>query len=337
MNTSILSVLVLALAASMPVLAQRDAPVTHDAWGYRMRTSPHAVCPLSWIDTGTGTPLALTAAGDADADDDGGAAITLPQPMRFYGESTTNLVVSSNGYLAFADGTADEDGGHWRSDCPLPAIPDNRHARFGRVYAALADLERGPAGTLRWAHFTECPRAGASGVDACTVVEWNQWKQRGTTALVDMQVVLYHAHGEIAVQYGALDAGLAATATFGIQDPGARSALQVACAGSVAPAPSSAVCYFDDAPSVQIETTIEPVEAGTTQGDGRYVRGDEVVVEATAASGWVFLDWRESGVPQSNLPAYAFSGVADRQLVARFASEGDVLFRDGFDAPTTMP
>lgn len=337
MNIAIRFLGLLALAASTPVLAQREAPVSHDAWGYRMRATPHVVCPSSWIDIGAGTPLVLTAAGDADADDDGGAAITLPLPMRFYGESTTGLVVSSNGYLAFADGTADEDGGHWRSDCPLPAIPDNRHARFGRIYAALADLERGPAGTLRWAHFSECPRIGAGGVDACTVVEWHQWKQRGTSARVDMQVVLYHAHGEIAVQYGALDAGLAATATFGIQDQGARSALQVACAGSAAPPPSSAVCYFDDAPSVQVATAVEPPAAGTTNGDGAYVRGDDVVVEATAASGWVFLEWREGGVPQSNLPAYAFTGLADRQLVARFAAEGDMLFRNGFDPAATTP
>ena len=336
MNTSILSAFVLALIASAPALAQRDAPVSHDAWGYRMRSSPHLACPSAWVDMSTATPLTLTAAGDADADDDGGAAIALAQPMRFYGEPHSALVVSSNGYVAFADGTAEEDGGHWRSDCPLPAIPDNRRARFARIYAALADLERGAAGELRTSHFAQCPRPGAAGADACTVVEWHQWKQRGTTALVDMQVLLYHAHGEIAVQYGALDPGLAATATFGIQDAGARSALQVACAGSVAPPPASAVCYFDDAPGVQVATTVEPAAAGTTTGDGRYVRGDEVAVEATAASGWVFLDWREGGVPQSNLPTYVFTGMADRQLVARFAADGDVLFRDGFEHPA-MP
>lgn len=332
MNTWILSACFVALAASAPALAQRDAPVSHDAWGYRMRSSPHLACPSSWIDMGAATPLTLTAAGDADADDDGGVAITLPEPVRFYGEPHAALVVSSNGYIAFAEDTAQEDGGHWRSDCPLPAIPDNRHAHFARVYAALADLERGPTGTLRWAHFAACPRPGAAGPDACTVVEWHQWKQRGSSALVDMQVVLYPSQGEIAVQYGAIDPGLAATATFGIQDAGARSALQVGCAGNGAPSPSSAVCYFDDAPGVQVATVVEPAAAGTVTGDGHYVRGDEVVVEATAASGWVFLDWREAGMPLSNAPTFVFTGMVDRQLVARFVAEGDVLFRDGFEA-----
>ena len=336
MNTSILSALVLALATSAPALAQRDAPVSHDAWGYRMRSSPHLACPSSWVDMSAATPLVLTAAGAADADDDGGVAVTLPLPVRFYGESHASVVVSSNGYLAFAGDTGEEDGGHWRSDCPLPAIPDNRRARFARVYAALADLERGATGTLRWAHFAACPRPGAAGADACTVIEWHQWKQRDTAALVDMQVLLYPAQGEIAVQYGAIGPALAATATFGIQDAGARSALQVACAGSRTPSPASAVCYFDDAPSVEIATIVEPAAAGTATGDGRYVRGDEVVVDASAASGWQFLEWREAGVPQSNLAAYAFTGMADRQLVARFTADGDVIFRHGFES-SAMP
>ncbi|MBN8481513.1 MAG: hypothetical protein J0L88_07995, partial [Xanthomonadales bacterium] len=222
---------VVGLLSAAPAPAQRSAPSSFDAWGYRQRSSPHAACPLQWIDLSAGTPLDLVAAGDADADDDGAAAVALPLPFRFYGEDRSNLVVSSNGYLAFADGTADEDGGHWRSDCPLPAIPANRAARFARIHALLADLERGDDGDLRWAHFAPCPRSAALGAEACTIVQWQHWRRRGSSALVDMQVVLYHASGEIAVQYGAMDAAAAGGATFGIQDDAARSAVQLACGG----------------------------------------------------------------------------------------------------------
>ncbi len=327
-------VAIVGLSSTAPAQAQRDAPTSFDAWGYRQRSSPHPACPLQWIDLGAGTPLALAAAGDADADDDGAAAIGLPLPFRFYGEDRDAIVVSSNGYLAFAAGTADEDGGHWRSDCPLPAIPANRAARYARIHALLADLERGDDGDLRWAHFGTCPRNAALGVEACTVVQWMHWRRRGSDAFVDMQVVLYHASGEIAVQYGSIDAAAASGATFGIQDDAARSAVQLACGGAAAPTAASAACYFADAPIVQVAAVADPVTAGTTGGSGDYVRGDEVAVTATPGDGQVFLDWREGGIVQSIEPTYVFTANSDRNLVARFAATTDVLFRHGFEGIT---
>ncbi len=321
------------LGMPVPATAQRDAATSFDAWGYRLRSSPHAACPSAWIDMSHASPLTLVAAGDADADDDGGAAIDLPQPFRYYGEEHESVVASSNGYLAFAEGLADEDGGHWRSDCPLPAIPDNRQARFARVYALLADLERGPAGNLRWAHFTSCPRPAALGSDACTVVEWQDWKRRGAEGFVDMQVVLYHAHHEIAVQYGALDAVATDMATFGIQNAGASSAAQAGCGSSAPPPASGAVCYFDGAPLATITTVADPVDAGETAGGGSYVRGDEVELTATPNTGHAFIDWRENGIVQSVSPTYVFTGLGDRTLVARFIADGDALFASGFDPP----
>ena len=331
MKAIVSGVLMAAALLPAPALAQRAAPASFDAWGYLMRQSPHAACPSAWIDLGTGTPLGLVAAGDADADDDGGAEIALPLPFRFYGEEQAALVVSSNGYLAFAENLDAEDGGHWRADCPLPAIPDNRHARFARVYALLADLERGPAGDLRWAHFAQCPRPAAHGADACTVVQWQDWKRRGADGFVDMQVVLYHAHREIAVQYGALDAAATADATFGIQDGGASSALLAGCGNAAPPPAFGAVCYFDGAPTVQIVTAAEPAEAGETSGAGTHVVGDSVTVVATSNPGYAFIDWREDGVPQSNTANYTFTGTTSRNLVARFAAGGDTIFTHGFD------
>lgn len=321
-----------ALLFALPAFAQREAPSGFDAFGYRLRSSPHAACPAQWIDLSAGTPLTLVAAGDdAAADDDGGTALPLPLPMRFYGQTHAGLVVSSNGYVAFADGLDDEDGGHWRSDCPLPAIPDNRHARFARIHALAADLERGALGDLRWQHFADCPRPAARGSDACTVVQWLRWQRRGTSGLVDMQVVLYHASGEIAVQYGDLDALATAGATVGIQDGEARSALALACGTAPMPLPASAACWYDDPPQVDVGLGVEPAGAGTVAGAGSYIRGDEVVAEAVAGSGHVFLDWQEQGMTVSNAPSYVFTGNSDRQLVARFVA-GDTIFANGFEA-----
>jgi len=246
MNVRIL-VLLLTLVPAVAA-GQRDALLPADAYGYALRRSPDPLCPSAWIDLHAGTPLGLTAAGDADADDDGGVVVALPLPFEFYGQPQSTLVVSSNGYLAFAEDLQTEDGGHWRSDCPLPAIADNRRASMARVHALLADLERGPAGDLRWAHFAECPRVSAHGADACSVVQWRDWKRIGTNGTVDMQVVLHHAHREIAVLYGALDADATQAATFGIQNAGASSAALAGCGTSAPPPAFSAVCYFDGLP-----------------------------------------------------------------------------------------
>lgn len=236
----------LCLLVSFSALGQRAAPAPADVYGYMHLRSPDALCDSAWIDIDDGTSLSLIPAGAAPANDDGAAAISLPQAFEFYGRMHAGVVVSSNGYLAFADGLAEENGGHWRADCPLPAIPDNTAASFARIYALAADLERGPVGTLRWKHFTTCPRSPSFGVDACTVIAWSDWRRRGLAeGGLDVQVVLYPGRREIVVQYGSLDAFAAAQPTVGIQDRGASSALLVGCGEGFVPEPLSAVCLFD--------------------------------------------------------------------------------------------
>jgi hypothetical protein len=303
--------------------AQRDALPVADAYGYTVSRSPAPACPAAWIDTATGTALTLTAASvEAPADDDGGAALALPLPFEFYGEAHSNVVVSSNGYLAFADDLAAEDGGHWRSDCPLPAIPDNTLARFARVHPLLADLERGVSGDLRWQHFADCPRDAAQAADACTVVTWLGWKRRDVVGVLDLQVVLYHGSGEIVLQYGALDAAAAAGATVGIQDGGASSAAMPSCGDMPAAEASSAICFAPPGsvlPTFSIQTSASPPDGGSTSGDGDYASNTPVTVIATPATGYGFVDWRENDVVQSTSASYGFTATADRTLVASFA------------------
>ena len=235
----------LCLVVSFSALGQRTAPVPADAYGYTHLHSPDALCDGAWIDIADGSPLSLTASGMAPANDDGGAAVALPLPFEFYGQAYSGIVVSSNGYLAFADGLASEDGGHWRADCPLPAIPDNRIASFARIYALAADLERGPSGELRWSHFGTCPRAPSFGSDACTVVQWSDWRRRGLEGSLNFQAVLYHGRREVVLQYDNLDALASAQVTVGMQDAGASSAALVGCGEMPAPPSASAVCLFD--------------------------------------------------------------------------------------------
>lgn len=238
----------LAALAALPVLAgaQREAPAAPDAWGYTARTSPDPACPFQYVDLAlSGTALTLVAAGDdAPAADDGGAELALAAPFEFYGEAASTLVASSNGYLALGAGLADEDGGHWRSDCPLPAIPDNARARFARIFALAGDLAQGSSGQLLAEHFGQCPRPSATGLaEPCTIVQWRNWTRLGQTDALDFQAVLYHGSWQVALQYQALP--VPAGYTVGLQDGGAGSALAVSC-GEAPPVPAAgAVCLFD--------------------------------------------------------------------------------------------
>jgi hypothetical protein len=223
-----------------------DAP---DRWGYETRTSPDASCPFQYVDLAlSGQALTLVAAGDAaPAGDDGGAALALALPFEFYGDSATSLVASSNGYLAPGATLDAEDGGHWRGDCPLPAIPDNARASFGRIHALAGDLAQGSAGQLLAEHFGDCPRPSGTGLaEPCTIVQWRNWTRLGHSDTLDFQAVLYHHSWQVALQYQALPVvpdlpGF----TVGLQDHGAASGTAVGCGAGIPVPAASAVCLFD--------------------------------------------------------------------------------------------
>lgn len=71
-------------------------------------------------------------------------------------------------------------------------------------------------------------------------------------------------------------------------------------------------------PEVILDTSADPVEGGTTTGDGSYEPGAEVSVAATPARGYVFLEWRDNGVGVGSNPTYAFIADVNHSLVARF-------------------
>lgn len=245
------SILLLCPLLLLPAMAwaQREAPEAPDRWGYSARTSPDPVCPYQYVDLAlSGTALSLVAAGDAiPASDDGGADLALALPFEFYGAGGSTLVASSNGYLAPGATLDTEDGGHWRGDCPLPAIPDNARARFGRIYALAGDLAQGSAGQLLAEHFTACPRPSGTGpAEPCTIVQWRNWTRLGQADALDFQAVLYHHSWQIALQYQAVPVLPAGPGyTVGLQDHGADSGTAIGCGAGIPVPAASAVCLFD--------------------------------------------------------------------------------------------
>lgn len=313
--------------------AQRGPVSSEDAYGYVLDQSPGLLCPAQWIDMAGGTPLTLLAGTAAPADDDGAAEFMLFEPFTFYGVEYASVAVSSNGYLAFLSDDGQDDGAQWRSDCPLPAVPQNSSASYARVYGLLADLERGGSGALTWQYFATCPRAASVGSESCTVIEWSNWKRRDAAAFFDMQIVLYHASGEVAVQYGDVDAAAMSGATIGIQDHGAASALLASCGSTTSVSASSALCYFDERvpTTYSISSIVEPVEGGSVIGTGDYSEGEEVQLTAVPNAGFVFVFWLEGGVFFSDQPTITFTADAPRQLQANFLPMADEVFVSGFE------
>ena len=70
----------------------------------------------------------------------------------------------------------------------------------------------------------------------------------------------------------------------------------------------------------RITTAKDPLNAGTTSGDGIYETGTSATVEASADAGYAFVNWTENGVPVSSDAIYTFTVTASRTLVANFTS-----------------
>lgn len=236
------------LCMAVPATTEARESVSFDAYGYQAYASDTAQCAYDYVDASGGSILNLTAtSAEAPASDDGAAVLNLAAPFELYGVVANALVVSSNGYLAGGTDLATEDGGDFSPDCPLPAIADNAVAGQSRIYAYHADLDGAPnSGTIQSRYFASCPRASDSAsAEACTVVQWQNWALRGQAGPLNMEVVLYHASLEIALQYQTLDASSGATASIGTQGPDAISGNAFACQGSRPLIPASAVCLFD--------------------------------------------------------------------------------------------
>ncbi|MGF7081018.1 ice-binding family protein [Mucilaginibacter sp. UYCu711] len=70
----------------------------------------------------------------------------------------------------------------------------------------------------------------------------------------------------------------------------------------------------------QITTSVLPVASGTTTGAGTFAQGSTASLTATAATGFVFVNWTDGATVASTSPAYQFTVAGNRALVANFAA-----------------
>ncbi|MCX6878554.1 MAG: hypothetical protein NTW21_32780 [Verrucomicrobia bacterium] len=90
-----------------------------------------------------------------------------------------------------------------------------------------------------------------------------------------------------------------------------------------------------------ITTSAAPLTGGATTGDGSFVNGSHITVDAVPAANFSFVNWTEGGVPVSTAAAYAFEVAADRNLVANFTATatnlGIVFSQPPTSANTILP
>ncbi len=67
-----------------------------------------------------------------------------------------------------------------------------------------------------------------------------------------------------------------------------------------------------------ISASANPVAGGTVSGAGEYTHGQSVILNATANTGYNFVNWTENDAEVSTNAEYAFNATADRTLVANF-------------------
>ncbi len=244
----------LALTLASSPLAARAPQGQRDAFGYRVEDSLGSYCSYQWVAV-SGPALAFAAPyalpGDPPATDDGGALLALALPFSFYGTSHSAIVVSPNGYLAFASALEVEDGRDFSND-PVGSVPSYQMAsgspRFAtpaRLLAYHDDLELAVGGRVVASFFPTCPRVSESlGLEPCTVVSWEGMRRVGANESFSFQVLLYHHSGQMAIQYQSVDATGGSSATVGIQDPWALVGLGYHFNNPNGLAPNLGVCFF---------------------------------------------------------------------------------------------
>ncbi len=258
-----LATLALAAAATSPTFAQPARPTSPngrtDGFGYTVYDQSSGQCTFQLVDiASSGTPVVLLAPdalpGDPAPGDDGGAVIALALPFELYGQSTSQLVMSSNGYLAAAATLGAEDGRDFSNDAPIPAVPgyvpfasgSPANTSGARLAVYHDDLLARVTSSAQSQFFASCPRASeALGNEPCTVVQWTAWGLAQTPDSLTFQALLYHSSMQVAFQIGAGDGTAGAGATVGIQDAGALEGLQYAANQAGGVPGGTAACFFE--------------------------------------------------------------------------------------------
>jgi hypothetical protein len=149
--------------------------------------------------------------------DDSSAAVTMPFAWRFYGAPTTQLIVSSNGFVNFGGGIATE-----YNNAPIPdeAEPNGFIAPF------WDDLFPGAGGAVRAATLGTWPTREF-------IVSWDGVPHIGVSgSTLSFQVVLEEATGDAILNYldvltGDVGYDRGASATVGVESPSGASGTTV--------------------------------------------------------------------------------------------------------------
>ena len=81
--------------------------------------------------------------------------------------------------------------------------------------------------------------------------------------------------------------------------------------------------------TVEITTTVEPVEGGTATGGGTYNYGDEVTITIEDNEDWAFQNWTEDGEVVSEEKTFTFIATANRNFVAHLVYTEGIGEQDG--------
>jgi len=218
-------------------LEARDISYRADAFGYLAPPS----CTAGYLNIDAqASQLIPQAAGADPATDEGAALLSLPLAYDFYDESHQQVMVSTNGYLAFATNTAEESGADFSNDCLFPSVPDNQPGSLKRIMPFHDDLMADSGGIMQWAHYANCPVVDSS--SACSVIEWQDWRLTASPGSFSFQVVLLHEPAAIVLQYDHRTPA-PVSASVGFQHAGLFSGQVLACDQPTVSLADTAVCF----------------------------------------------------------------------------------------------
>ncbi len=234
------------------VTALGSGPERTDSFGYRaLASATSPACRVQAIDMSAATALTLTrgphiTSPGTTASDEGyvaGLAVGGASPFKFYDQTISTLLMSTNGYLSTntADGGDDYSG--------ICGVDQHQSVTDGRLQVLHDDLVVQAGGSLKHARFASCPRPSdvGSASQGCTVFEWRNLERFGTNGGAGnnvFQAVLYDESFEIVYQYLTADSVAGGMAVIGLQNSSESVRFNYTCdVANSAPA-NSATCFF---------------------------------------------------------------------------------------------
>ena len=289
-----------------------------DAFGYRGTSSAtdSGLCGYGFVDISDAPALTVS-----NSDDGRTPVINLGGTgFRLYGQSYTQAIMSTNGYVSFSTAESGED-----YDNSCSGVLD-RGGVGPRLHVLHDDLVVGSSGGLRYRYFAQCPRAPIGGADqSCHVFQWDamqDYSQTAPSGNASFQAIAYPGNGQVVYQYRRANSNAGAGATIGLINSGGSTQLLAACNTANAAPAESAICAFDPqnlpaTPQLLVETPTVPVPA-LAVGASTTVELNLRVPEGSACGSRVGLDYLATALhgQHSMQPSTVFAG----QLAANCAA-----------------